>query len=128
MTSLFLAQLFGLYFIIVSVIVFLRGKSMMPAIKELLANRGSVMLFALIELIAGLALVITHPVMSFDWMGIISLIGWMIFVEGIIYLLLPSQQIQKLVKWFNRPQWFQAGAVISLVAGVYLAAIGFGLW
>ncbi len=127
MMPLFFAQLFGLYFIIVSIIIFLRGRSLMPAVKDLVANRGSVMLFALIELMAGLALIIAYPVVTLDWMGLVALIGWMLFIEGIVYLLMPYSAMQKLMRKFNKPMWIQTGAALSLILGAYLAAIGFGL-
>lgn len=125
---LFFAQLFGLYFIIVAIIVFLRGSSLMPAIRELVSNRSILLVLGFVEIMAGLALVITYPTLSWDWMGAVALIGWVILIEGVVYVALPSRMVQKMVRWFNRPLWYQTGAALSLVAGIYLAGTGFGLF
>lgn len=127
MEPIFLAQLFGLYFLVVGAIVLLRQSTVMPAIADIAANRGLLYLIALIELAAGLAVIITYPDVSYDWMGVISLVGWMMVVEGILYLALPAKKVQKFVKSFNTPSWYLSGGVLSIVLGAYLAGVGFGL-
>jgi hypothetical protein len=123
-----LAQLLGLYFMIVGVIVLYRRKAIMPAVSELARNKGLVLAIAVVELLAGLAIVITYPAVTFDWMGIISVIGWMLMVESILYLSLPSKKVQKWIRRFNTRSWYGAGGAISIVAGAYLAGVGFGFF
>jgi hypothetical protein len=125
--DLFLAQLFGLYFIIVGVSVLVRKKSLMPTYRELIANKPVLFAIALLEIAAGLAVVLAHPVISIDWLGLISLIGWMLLVEGVLYLTLPSKVVQKFTKNFSSASWTTAGALVAIAAGAYLAYIGFGL-
>ena len=122
-----LAQLLGLYFIIIGAIVLYRKKSVMPAMSQLVANRPLLLVIACIELLAGLAVVLTYPNLTANADGLISIIGWMLVVEGIIYLALPYKRLQKLIKSFNNPQWYAVGGVIALLGGLYLAANGFGI-
>lgn len=126
--SLFLAQLFGLYFLLVGAIVLLRGESLMPAMSELLKNRGLVLMFAFIELIGGLAIVIGHPIYTIDWQGLVTLIGVMLVVESILYLAMPAKAVRKLWTRFNTPYWYRIGALAGIAIGGYLAMIGFGFW
>ena len=121
------AQLLGLYFLIVGIIVLYRKQSIMPAIGQLIANRALVIVLALVELLAGLAVVLTFPSLSFDWMGLISLIGWMLIIESLIYLAMPYGRVAKMMRNFSRGSWLQAGGVVAVLAGGYLAAIGFGI-
>jgi hypothetical protein len=125
--DLFLAQLFGLYFIIVGASVLIRKKSIMPTYREMLANKPVLFAIALLEIAAGLAIVLANPVITLDWIGLISLIGWMLLVEGVLYLTLPSKIVQKFTKNFSSAGWMTAGALVAIVAGGYLAFIGFGL-
>lgn len=122
----FLAQLFGLYFIIVGVIVALRRKSMMPAMAELVSNRPVLLVMAFVELAAGLAVVLAYPTIAVSVPGLISLIGWMMLVEGVIYLALPIRMVQKFVRRFNTNSWYVYGGAFSVVIGIYLAGVGFG--
>jgi hypothetical protein len=119
-------QLFGLYFIITGLVVLVRGKSMIPTVKEFSKNLPLLLVFSVIEIIAGLALVLSYPQVSFSVTGIISVIGYMMVVEGIIYLAGPSRFIQKFVKAFNKRWCYIGGGVATLVVGLFLAATGFG--
>lgn len=125
--ELFLAKLLGLYFVIMGVVVLVRRKAVMPAVKDLMANRGLMLLIGVLEIVAGLALVITYPKINFDITGLLAVVGYMMIVEGIIYISLPVTMVQKMVRRFNRPSWYMAGGVLAIVVGLYLSVIGFGL-
>lgn len=122
-----LAQLLGLYFIIVGVIVLYRRKSLMPAISQLLNNRALLLVIALSELLAGLAIIIVYPNFTPDWVGAVSIIGWVLVVEGVLYLALPIKVVQRFVRKFNTDTWYGTGSIIAILVGAYIAAGGFGL-
>ncbi len=122
-----LPQLLGLYFIIVGVIALYRRKAIMPAVAQLAANRPLLFVVALVEIMAGLAVILTYPTLSADWMGLISVIGWMLIIEGVVYLSMPNKKVQRLIRRFNTQSWYGAGGALAIVLGGYLAAVGFGL-
>ena len=126
--SIFLAKLFGLYFLIAGVIVMYRQKSYMHIMMDVLGDKGLLMVVAACQLIAGLALVIAHPIWSANWQGLITLIGAWIMVEGIFYLAAPYTKVVRWVKMFSNSTWFTSGGLLSVVLGAYLAGKGFGLW
>jgi len=125
--EIFLAQLFGIYFVVVGAIVLVRRKSMMPTVNDLAHNRPLLFTIALIELVAGIALVLVYPTLSWTLEGLIALIGWMLLVEAIFYLALPSKYVQRFVRSFNTPGWYVGGGLLSVVMGLYLISVGFGL-
>lgn len=127
MGMIFLAKLIGFYLIIVGVVAALRQSSVMPAIADLIKNRALVVLFAFIELAAGLALLVANPVVTPDWIGVIALVGWMMVIESILYLTLPFRLVQRIIRPFNRREWYIGGGLLSIALGAYLAASGFGL-
>ncbi len=122
-----LSQLLGLYFIIVGVIVLYRRRSIMPAISQLVANRPLLLVIALAEILAGLAIILTYPNITADADGVIALIGWVLAVEGVLYLAMPIQSVQRFVRKFNNETWYGTGGAIAVLLGGYLAATGFGL-
>lgn len=126
--SIFLAKLFGLYFLIAGGIIMLRQKSFMPIITEFFSSRALIMLMGAIELVAGLAIIIVHPTLTPDWRGVITLIGWTLVVEGVLYLASPYTKIHKMLRHFNTPTWFTSGGLLAVVLGAYLAGKGFGFW
>lgn len=123
-----LAQILGLYFIIIGVIVLYRRRAIMPALSRLVANRPILLVIGLMEILAGLALVLTYPMVTLSADGLISLIGWVLLVEGLLYFALPSRKVQRLVRRFNSPSWHRSGAVLAILMGGYLAGTGFGLF
>ena len=126
--EIFLAQLFGVYFVIVGVVVAVRRKAFMPTVMELVNNRPLLLITAIVELAAGLAVTLAFPVISLSVPGILSLVGWMMIAEGVLYLALPIKTVQRFVKVFNTQTWYLYGGLISTLVGVYLAAKGFGYY
>lgn len=126
MTTIFLTKLFGIYFVLVGLVVILRRGSILPVIREILANRSLLFVLGAAELIAGLALVLVYPTIGFTIPGILSVIGWMLVVEGVLYMLLPLRKIKRMVASFNTPSWYLSGGMLSVALGGYLTAFGFG--
>ncbi len=124
--ELSLAQLLGLYFILVGVIVLYRRQSIMPAIRQLAANRPLLMVIAFVEILAGIGIVLTYPTVTASADGIIAVIGWMLVFEGVLYASMPYRRVQKFIGAFNTPQWYGVGGVLAVIVGVYLAGTGFG--
>ena len=125
--ELFLAKVLGSYFIIAGVIALFRRGTIMPAVSQLAANKPLILVLAMAELLAGLSLVIAYPDLSFDYIGVITIIGWMLIVEAIIYLSTPSKEVQKFIKSFNTPLWYTSGGAVAIITGIYLVNIGFAL-
>ena len=126
--SIFLAKLLGLYFLIAGVIVMYRQRSLMPAVTEIVGSRPLILTVALGQLLAGLALMIAHPIFTADWRGIITLIGAWIVFESLIYLMLPYGKVSKVLRKFSNATWFTSGGFLAVMLGAYLTGIGFGLW
>lgn len=128
MLELFIAKLFGLYLIIMGALVLTKKKSVMPAVMDIVKNRALTLLLGALDLAAGLAIVILFPEVSMTPTGLISLLGYMAIVEGIVYLSLPVKQVQKMVRSFGNRQWFMASGIVAVLAGIYLAGYGFGFF
>lgn len=123
-----LAKLLGLYFIIVGVIVLYRRKSLMPAIGQMVSNRALLMVIALVEILAGLAVILTYPQIGANIEGVLAVIGWILLIEGVLYLAMPVRSVQKFVRKFNNDTWYGTGGVIAVLLGGYLAGVGFGFF
>ncbi|MHB1087124.1 MAG: hypothetical protein ACYCZ0_05245 [Minisyncoccota bacterium] len=122
-----LAQLLGLYFIIVGVIVLYRRRSIMPALSQLVANRALLLVIALVEILAGLSVILTYPTIEPSVEGVIAVIGWVLAIEGVLYLAMPFRVVQRFVRKFNNETWYGTGGAVAVLLGGYLAGIGFGI-
>ena len=125
-TTMFLAQTLGLYFVILGVLVLIRQSSMLRVFSGLTKSPLALYMIALLELIAGLMLTVAYPTVGTDVAGILSIIGYMLIVEGIFYLGVPLGISRKFINKFNTSSWYVAGGVAAIALGSYLAGMGFG--
>lgn len=123
----FLIQLLGLYLTIAGIIVLLTQRTLIPALRDLGKNRGVLIVLGALELIAGLALVLAYPTVSVSVEGLLSLLGYVLIVEGILYFAAPNRMVKKVFAAFNRPTWYLVGGILSIIAGVYLTTLGFAV-
>lgn len=128
MLEVFIAKVLGLYLIIMGAIVLFKKRSVMPAVVDIAKNRALTLVLGALELVAGLAIVVAYQEVSVSPTGLISLIGYMMVVEGVVYLALPARRVQKMVRSFGNRQWYLASGVVAVLAGIYLAGFGFGLF
>ncbi len=122
--SLFLAKLFGIYLLIVSVLWAVRGKVISDVIEEFFASRPMLFLSGLLALAVGIAMVISHSVWELNWRGLITLIGYLTIVKGVVRIgfpTVPQAAARSLLKGTPIGIWIS----ISLMLGGYLTWVGF---
>jgi len=124
--TLFLSRLIGLYFLVCGLAMIVHKQVFTDALAAL-PNPFAMLCITLVTVLAGLAMVLAHNMWAKrPAVVIVTLIGWLTLVEGILYLLLPA-------KWLNE---FSQGAFLCrpciyslaafwLVLGAYLTYEGF---
>jgi len=127
-TSLFLAQWWGVLLLVMGASILVRREGVMKVMKEFASSNPSPGYFVgLIEFTLGLTLVLLHNEWSFGWQGVVTILGWLVFLEGATYLFAPISFFTSVMKKVNNSNTYLVGGVISLVLGAWLAGIGFGL-
>jgi hypothetical protein len=124
--TVFLSRLLGLYTLIVTLWLLADKQAATMAIEALVGNRAMHLLWALIVLGAGLAMVLGHQ----RWSGgvlpvLVTLIGWGILLRGLLLLFLSPDQVLGLVRTIQFSAFFYAYLAIPLVLGIYLTYAGF---
>jgi hypothetical protein len=125
---IFLSRVLGLALIVLGLILMIRRQYYIAVYPLIVTERMTRMVFATFALIGGLMLALADPLWQTLPSVIISLIGWMAALEGLVYLALPDDQLAKLVAMFNKPAAYLVGGIVAMVLGIYLAAIGFGMF
>ena len=126
-TTLFLSQVLGLFLLIVGSAVLYRKQYLVPVIGEFVEERLMRMVMGILELLAGLFLVLAHTDWSSIPAGIITAIGYLLVIEGTAYLLLPDAAMRWVIRTFNVRLWYHLGGVLAIMLGAYLCAYGFAL-
>ena len=123
-TSIFIAKLIGPILLVAGVAMLINRKQLDALAQEVLRSHVLLLLLGLIDLAAGLAIVLTHNVWVADWRLIITLLGWLLIVRGTVRCLIPEQ-----VKPFAAKVLKNANAVtasLAAVAGLGLVLSYFG--
>lgn len=125
-TTILLSKVIGIYVMLFGVIMMVRKEHFVPLISTFVRERLTRLFVSAIELLAGLFLIVIHTDFSSLPAGIISIFGWMMVIESLLYISAPDKTIQKLISKLNTPSFYLAGGLASLAIGLYLAGYGFG--
>lgn len=116
----FLATALGWYFVIMGFFMLFRQHQLIRGISEITQNYGLLLLSAIITLIVGILMVITHNIWVLDWPLIITVIAWLTLIGGIYRLFFPDTARRMVEKCMDKPQHFRFGGLVTLILGIFL--------
>jgi len=122
--SLLLAKVFGPYLVVIGVVALHRRKEISVRLSHVFKNKGLLYTMSALELLTGLFIVVGHSVWS-GWPLIITILGWLMVLEAILYLFAPNSLTKKVITWFSQKTWYTLFSVISIVLGIYLIVVAF---
>lgn len=121
--SLFLAKFFGIYFLILALLWLVRKEQFEKLASEIFASIGLLGLTGIISLVFGIAIVVAHPVLEFNWRGVITFIGYLSIFQGIMRIGFPRESQKMASTMLQQYRWILL--IIITVLGVYLTYSGF---
>lgn len=122
--SIFFAKFFGIFFLILGCFLLIKRKEIVGMISKFSANSGLMVLSGMINIIIGLITVLSHHIWEASWTILITLLGYIIFLGGIVRLFMPEQVIKMSAK-LKKPNWLTLFGVIYLAIGLFLIYKGF---
>ncbi len=125
--TILLSKVFGIYLLVGGLTYMTRQKYFMAVVHDFVGDRALRMVISAAEIIAGLFLVLNHNLWDSWPQRIVSAVGWLVVLEGALYLVLPESTVKKILKLFNTKGWYVGGGVVSVLLGLYLVNYGFGL-
>lgn len=123
--TMFLAQVLGVYMLVAGVSGLLYPDRMQRAMAEVKKSYIMPYFDGVLALIFGLLIVLTHNIWTGSAATIITLIGWVAIVEGLVMFLLPHDTIMKLAGRLSGKNVATGFSVLAVIIGGYLAYVGF---
>jgi hypothetical protein len=123
--SLFLARLLGPLFIVIAVGMLANQGLYHAMIGEFLESDALIYLSGLLSLVAGLAIVNVHNCWAVDWRLIITILGWLMVIGGVIRIVLPRVVVGIGMTIYGPPAAIIVVAVVALVLGAFLSWKGY---
>ncbi len=125
--DIFLAKLIGPILVVIGVGVLLNRAGYQAVAEEVVKSRVQLWLSGVLALTAGLAIVLAHNEWDLSWQIVITIIGWLAILRGLLRLLFPQQIGDFLTRALARSPHVMTGVgVVALVVGAFLAWKGFG--
>jgi uncharacterized membrane protein HdeD (DUF308 family) len=121
-TSFFLAKLLGFYFLIYGILSLWGRKEFAALAREMGASKGLLAVSGEISLLFGLVIAIDHTMWEVSWRGLITLLGYLLILKGIIRFAFPGYVKKCIAK--STP-WLPLISLILIVLGAYLTYCGF---
>ncbi len=128
--SVFLAKLIGPPFLAIALGLFLNQNTYWGMIDEMIRHPspiGNMLIYlsGLLSLLGGLAIVNARPSWTRDWRVIITIIGWLMVIGGIVRIVLPDIGLRVGSALYASPTTLPIVAIISLGLGGFLSFKGY---
>lgn len=117
----------GPMLIAVAAAMLINRLAIVGAIKDVSNNPGFVFVIGILTLIAGLAIVRVHNVWAAEWTVLVTVIGWLAIVGGIIRIVWPHRIAGISNKILSNENAITAWALVALMLGAFLTAKGYAL-
>ena len=124
-TSLFLARLIGPVMLVVGLAVFANLCRFRDIAEEFLASRALMFLSGLAIMPVGVAIVLKHNIWTADWRVLITIVGWLNVVSGVLRLFGPLFVVRAGHAILKQPYFTSVAAAIWVVFGLLFCFFGY---
>ncbi len=122
--AVFIARLIGPAFVAVGLGILANGSFYTSLILEAAHSPTLIYFSGLMSLVPGLAILNVHRSWS-GWPVIITIIGWLMAIGGVIRLVLPASTATLATDLYSKPIAILIAAIVVLVVGAFLTAMGY---
>jgi hypothetical protein len=128
--SALLAKLIGPLFLAVGLGVLLNQKTYWDMIDEVIRHPspiGNMLIYlsGLLSMLGGLAVINAHPSWPRDWRMVITIIGWLVLIGGVVRIVLPDIMLKLGSTLYGSPTTLLIVSSISLALGGFLSFKGY---
>ncbi len=128
-TSKYIARLIGPLFLVMGLGMMAEANTVRALSAEFLSNLSLIYLAGMLALVAGLAIVNAHNLWVADWRVVITILGWLSVIGGVIRLLFPAQVQTLGTGMLSNPHLMVVAGAIMLVIGAILSWVAYeDLW
>lgn len=122
--SVLLAQIFGLYFILMAIVMVAKVDRFKFLVERLDEDSYVVFMGSAFSCLLGISLVVVHTYWALDWQIVITLIAWAILVKSLFWLLLPSLMVACTKKFYLGIGYYVSIAFMVFL-GIFLLYQGY---
>ncbi len=123
--AILIARLVGPIFIAIAAGILLNASFYVGAVVEAVHSPTLVYISGIASLLAGLAMVNAYTAWTGDWRVVVTILGWILVIAGIVRIIIPQLVTPVATTLFSGPTSLSITAVIVLVIGGFLTFKGY---
>ncbi len=123
--SIFLGKTLGLYLIAVGLFYLFRRSFLQKAATQVFESESLIIITAIMSLIIGLLIVVSHNIWEWNWRVVITIIGYLALIKGIIRLFFSHTADKKIIMKLIKGDTPIYIGIVCLIIGLFLAYEGF---
>ena len=124
-TSIFIARIFGLCYLIIGIGFLLNRKAFLRVMEDLCKNAALVFYGGLLALVIGVVLILIHNIWIANWIVLITIIGWAALIKGVWMIVFPGSVDKFMQLYLKNKGLVVFHALFALIFGVVLTYFGF---
>jgi hypothetical protein len=121
--SIYLARLLGPLMVVAGIGMLTNGALFRPIAEEFLRSLALIYLTGLIAMVGGTAIVLAHNVWAWHWSVIITIIGWLAVIGGIVRIVAPQTVASIGMGMIGKPALVPVYGVVTIVLGAILCCL-----
>lgn len=123
-TTIFLAQIFGVYLLVMGLSVLVHPARIKAAMQEFTKSVGLPYFGGALAILVGMLIVLSHNEWNDLPSSLVSLVGWISLIKGITIVMAP-EAMRNIIAWFKSDTVVRVSGSVIAVVGAYLAYVGF---
>lgn len=124
-TTMLIAKLLFPVFALVTITAFIRPKFFKEVTKDLLNHHALIYIASFISLIGGTAIILYHNTWTQDWSTLITILGWLSAVKGVMHMLFPKATIGAVSEWTQSKGFIYFAGIVCAVISVILYSLAY---
>ena len=123
--SIFIARVFGLFYLIIGAGFIFNRKSFQGIMDDFCKNKAVLFFSGIFALVIGIVIVLIHNVWVANWTVMITIIGWAGLIKGIWMIVFPDTVPKFMESYRKNKNLIMIHSSIALILGAVLTYFGF---
>lgn len=123
--SKFLAKVMGIYFVIISIAMFLNRQQFISGVNDLINNAPLMFVVGFFTLILGILMIVSHNIWQLNWRVLVTIIAWLTFIKGTSILMYPHFLGETTRLFLQSSTALYCAAIFDFFLGILLSYFGF---
>ena len=124
-TSILIAKLIGPVILVAAIAALVDAKGLQEMTREFLKDRALIFVTGVLAMLGGLAIVNNHNIWIANWSVMVTLLGWAMFIGGVVRIALPSAVRSIGSAMMEKPTMIRVSGAVWALIGAFLAYKGY---